>query len=304
MSARHTASQVRALRINRESSAETGWHSHREGQLYSLTAGLMTVETQRGALAMPAGRMGWIPGLHEHRARTYDATEGWSVYVSPDIASTLPTEPRVLQNSELVRALVARISSWGEDRVVTAADERLICVFVDELRANPEESLTLPFPKDRRLFAIASRLLGELDSDRQLEDWARWAGISSRSLIRGFKLETGLSFGRWRSLACMLQALEPLSRGVPVGEVAARVGYENTSAFISMFKSFFGTTPAAYFGRTAAGGVSTATRADFSVGVRKVAGETRTFHIPGAGPRATETQPSRGGDRLRARKNL
>ena len=50
----------------------------------------MTVETQRGAMVMPAGRLGWIPALHEHRARTFEATDGWSIYLSPRLAARLP----------------------------------------------------------------------------------------------------------------------------------------------------------------------------------------------------------------------
>ena len=238
---------LRTIRIRRDSPAETGWHAHAEAQLYSLYSGVMTVETQRGAMVMPAGRLGWIPALHEHRARTFEATDGWSIYLSPRLAARLPSEPCVLQKSVLIDALVARISSWQEGGPRSEADDRVVGVLIDELQANPERALCLPFPRDRRLIAIAARLLREPASGWKLCDWARWGGVSPRSLVRGFKVETGLSFGRWRSFARLLRALEPLTEGKPVGEVALRCGYQNTSAFIAVFKSHFGMTPAAYF---------------------------------------------------------
>jgi len=213
----------------------------------------MTVETRRGSLAMPAGRMGWIPGLHEHRARTFGAATGWAAYFPQDLAARLPSEPCVLQSTELVEALVRRISTWPRERLRSEAYHRIVAVLIDELQSSPEESLKLPMPEDRRLLAVASRLLAEPASQQTLPEWARWAGISPRSLVRGFKAETGLTFGRWRALARMIRALQELEVGAPVGEVAMRSGYENTSAFISTFRSYFGTTPAAYFRREDAG---------------------------------------------------
>jgi AraC-like DNA-binding protein len=247
MLAQRPGPELRTIRIQREFPAEIGWHVHAEAQLYSLYSGVMAVETQRGAMVMPAGRLGWIPALHEHRAQTFGAMAGWSIYLSPQLTARLPSEPCVLQKSVLIDALVERISSWQVGRIRSEADDRVVGVLMDELQSNPERSLSLSFPRDRRLISIASRLLTEPASGWKLRDWARWGGIGPRSLVRGFKLETGLTFGRWRSFARLLRALEPLAAGSPVGEVALRSGYENTSAFIAVFKSHFGMTPAAYF---------------------------------------------------------
>jgi AraC-like DNA-binding protein len=249
MSADSAEPHVQTVRIHREFPAETAWHCHREAQLYSLTSGIMTVETKRGSIAMPAGGVGWIPALQEHRARTLGATVGWSTYFPPDLATRLPSEPCVLQNSELVEALVRRIATWPQECLRSEPYQRIVRVLIDELQSRPEESLRLPMPQDRRLVAVAGRLLAEPASRRSLPDWARWAGISPRSLARGFKIQTGLTFGRWRTLARMLRALEGLEAGASVGEIALRSGYENTSAFISTFRSHFGTTPAAYFAK-------------------------------------------------------
>jgi AraC-like DNA-binding protein len=132
---------------------------------------------------------------------------------------------------------------------------------------------------DRRLAVIALALLQEPDSPRQLEHWARWSGISSRTLVCGFKLEPGLSFGRWRSLARLLCSIEPLSAGVPVSEVGPRVGYENPSSFIAIFKSFFGVTPAVYVKRVAKQQTYIAECTAVSAGMRRIAEDTRTVRI-------------------------
>jgi AraC-like DNA-binding protein len=270
---------LRTIRIRRDSPAETGWHAHAEAQLYCLHSGVMTVETLRGAMVMPAGRLGWIPALHEHRARTFEATDGWSIYLAPQLTACLPTEPCVLQKSVLIDALVGRISTWQEGGTRSEADDRVVAVLIDELQSNPERALCLPFPRDRRLVAIAARLLKEPASGRKLRDWAKWGGVSPRSLVRGFKVETGLSFGRWRSFARLLRALEPLAAGKPVGEVALHCGYENTSAFIAVFKSHFGMTPAVYFRDVTLGHPVIAGTRSVLAGAAGVPRNTRAFRI-------------------------
>src|SRR5882762_5798631 len=133
MSADSGEPHVQTIRIYRELPAETAWHCHREAQLYSLSCGIMTVETKRGSMAMPAGRVGWIPALQEHRARTFGTAIGWSTYFPPDLATRLPSEPCVLQNSELVEALVRRIATWPQERLRSEPYHRIVQVLIDEL---------------------------------------------------------------------------------------------------------------------------------------------------------------------------
>lgn len=72
------------------------------------------------------------------------------------------------------------------------------------------------------------------------------AGASKRTIERIFIAQTGMSFGRWRQQARLLHALRLLAVGESVTAVALEAGYDSTSAFISMFKKAFGTTPSRY----------------------------------------------------------
>jgi AraC-like DNA-binding protein len=79
-----------------------------------------------------------------------------------------------------------------------------------------------------------------------MEEWARWAGISPRTLARRFAGETGFSFTAWRQRMRLLRALELLAIGKPVSTVAIDLGYQNVSAFIALFKRTLGMTPGQY----------------------------------------------------------
>ncbi len=71
-------------------------------------------------------------------------------------------------------------------------------------------------------------------------------GLSPRTLIRRIKDETGMSFRELRRQARILAALERLSLGESVTNVALDVGFDSPSAFIQAFRSVTGKTPGRY----------------------------------------------------------
>ncbi len=63
--------------------------------------------------------------------------------------------------------------------------------------------------------------------------------------------ETGLSFRRWRHQLQLILALQLLIRGQTVQQTAQALGYDSTTAFITMFKKGLGQTPGRYHGSLA-----------------------------------------------------
>ena len=113
----------------------------------------------------------------------------------------------------------------------------------------PVERFGLPLPHDPRLQRIARALIADPADARELEEWASWAAVSSRTLSRRFVTETGFNFTAWRQRARMLRSLEMLAAGVPVTALALDLGYATASAFIGVFRRTFGETPAVYRAR-------------------------------------------------------
>ena len=70
--------------------------------------------------------------------------------------------------------------------------------------------------------------------------------MSERNLARLVVSETGLNFRRWRHQLQLIVALQGLIRGQSVQQVAQDLGYDSTTAFITMFKKGLGQTPARY----------------------------------------------------------
>ena len=102
-------------------------------------------------------------------------------------------------------------------------------------------------PSDPRARDVADALLADPADPRTLQEWGHDVGASSRTLARAFVSDTGLSFGRWRTLVRLQASLPYLAERMPVSSVARRVGYCTTSAFVAAFRAHTGVTPGGYF---------------------------------------------------------
>ncbi|MGO2750458.1 MAG: helix-turn-helix transcriptional regulator [Pseudoclavibacter sp.] len=100
-----------------------------------------------------------------------------------------------------------------------------------------------PTPRSGPSARVAAELTTQPALDLSLEEWARWAACSPNTLRRSFLTQTGITFSDWRQQARLARAVDLLSAGLPVGHVAAEVGYASRWGFTSAFRSQFGTTP-------------------------------------------------------------
>ena len=68
-------------------------------------------------------------------------------------------------------------------------------------------------------------------------------GVSAKTIERAFVNDAKMTFGEWRQRTRICRAVELLAGGLAVKDAALEVGYETTSAFITAFKRYAGTTP-------------------------------------------------------------
>ena len=82
------------------------------------------------------------------------------------------------------------------------------------------------------------------DKPLGLADYAALSGRSERSFRRDFRARFGESPKRWLVARRLERARELLRDGrLPVGDVAAAVGYASASHFIAVYKARYGETP-------------------------------------------------------------
>ena len=222
-------------------------HAHERSQIIYASCGVMRVRTPQGAWVVPPHRAVWVPAGVVHDVRMAGAVAMRTLYIAPEAVRTLPAECCVVAVSPLLRELILRAVELPLLYDETGAEGRLMTLILDELRALPVLPLNLPMPADPRLLRVCRAILAEPGAARALGDWAGEVGASSRTLARGFVRETGMTFGRWRQQARLLEALTRLAQAQSVTTIALDLGYESPSAFTSMFRRALGRTPSAYF---------------------------------------------------------
>ena len=87
------------------------------------------------------------------------------------------------------------------------------CRFVS--RRSTSDRRRIPRARD-----VSDALLADPADPRTLHEWGRAVGASSRTLARAFLTDTGLSFGRWRTLVRLQASLPHLAEQLPVSAVA------------------------------------------------------------------------------------
>jgi AraC-like DNA-binding protein len=222
-------------------------HRHKRAQLLYPSSGVITVTSQQGAWVVPPLRAAWVPAGVDHEVRVSGQVSMRSVNIAAGAARGLPRQCCVVSVSSLLRELVLRAAQLPMLYRQRGSAGRIMQLLLDEIHALPVLPLHLPAPDHPRLKPVCDAISRQPDLDHALATWSGRIGASSRTVARLFRRETGMSFSAWRQQARLLEALKRLAAGQPVTGVALDMGYASPSAFISMFKRAFGTTPSRYF---------------------------------------------------------
>ena len=225
---------------------EFEFHTHRESQLIYLVRGELTCEGSSALWIVPPQSALWIPGAVSHKIRARAPLEGYAVFVEPDAAPNLPRDCCTVSVTPLFREMLLQLTRRPALYDLEGPDARLVRVLVDELATISIEKHRLPMPVDARLRRLVDAMAARPADRGTMKTWAKRIGLGERTLNRLLVQETGLSFGRWRQQLHIILALQWLSRGATVQNVASDLGYESASSFVTMFRKALGTSPARY----------------------------------------------------------
>jgi AraC-like DNA-binding protein len=148
--------------------------------------------------------------------------------------------------SPLLHELLKKAVSYGNDYAPDGAAARLSQVMLDELGVMKSAPFFLPMSRDKRMQRLMSALLQDPADERTLDTLARNSGASPRTLARLFRRDTGMTFPQWKGQLRLIQAIDRLSQGNSVSQVAFDLGYSSASAFIYMFRTRLRMTPGEY----------------------------------------------------------
>jgi AraC-like DNA-binding protein/quercetin dioxygenase-like cupin family protein len=220
------------------------WHTHSDHQLAWAANGVLIVLTDAASWVLPPTRALWIPAGLRHETVASGAATMRSLYIRPDLCAVDWPDPTPVAARQLLVELVGYLDDESLDPASRARAEELL---VDLLEPVPLATIEVRLPTDERARDVAALLGADPADNRTLGDWGREVGASERTLARAFLADTGMPFGRWRTMLRLQAALPALAAREPVGNVARRVGYDSSSAFVAAFRRETGLTPAAFF---------------------------------------------------------
>lgn len=211
------------------------WNEH--GASYATVRSRTWTITPTVGLWMPAGV------LHSAAAPagTWYRTAQFGVRSVPSISN----DPVAVQVTPLLRLLLERLA---DPRLPDASRAVTEATVLDVLTPSAHE-LLVQAPRAPLLAPIVAAVQRDPGDPRSLAAWAEQLGVSTRTITRAFRAETGLGFTRWVASVRAQHAVSLIVRGDEIEEIAGLVGYRSASAFGAAFRRATGLTPSAFRAR-------------------------------------------------------
>lgn len=228
---------------------QLGWHAHREAQLLFASQGVMQVITPKGRWLVPPARAVWLPPRLEHGVDVLADIEMRTLYLAPDWlaahsdASRLGREFVVAVRPLLREVILAAFADRADGRRLALLAE----LALSELVEAEDAATFMPMPTDPRARRVAELVLADPAGQHELDDLARAAATSARTISRLFQGETELPFKAWRQRARVMAGVMALGEGrESVKQVASRLGFSSVAAFGHAVRTVTGATPGSF----------------------------------------------------------
>ena len=221
-------------------------HSHAWGEFVYAYTGVMEIELDDHYYLAPPQYGIWLPPNLEHVGFNHHAACHCSLYLAPELCSSLPAKHCALTVSPLILALLNDLRQAPPQIPQSPQQQRLLHVLLDKLSETSCAGSYLPSSEDPLLGPVLRALKADPGDPRSLPQLARAANASERTLMRRAQRDLGMSLIEWRQRLKVVHALALLEQGQTVETIGLDLGYSSASAFISMFRKMMGTTPDEY----------------------------------------------------------
>ncbi|MCP3730910.1 helix-turn-helix transcriptional regulator [Sphingomonas sp. MG17] len=221
------------------------WHAHDRAQLSFALSGVLTVNTDDASFVLPPNRAVWIPPQMNHQTICRSEVVFQVIYIDPRFDAE-GKACRVFEVSPLLRALIGEVATFDCHYEMEGREASIVRLLLDEVDRMPSVPVHAELPSDRRLRRVCEAILADPGDTRDIDYWAKHAGMARRTFTRSFREETGMGLATWRRQVRVMEAASRIAAGESITTVAYDVGYDSPSAFTAMFHRTFGATPSAY----------------------------------------------------------
>ncbi|WP_151982051.1 AraC family transcriptional regulator [Acinetobacter guerrae] len=223
-------------------------HAHFRAQLLYASTGSIQVYTDHQLWILPPRCALWIPPRVEHSVTFLSQVKLNTALIEEQAAYAMGKNCFLIRVSNLLHELLIRFNELDQLKkqqieISQPVLHALQMVIFNEIQHANSLAIQIPWPKDKRLIGICKALLQAPDQLKDLNTWADEIGTSSRTLMRMFQKETGLSYRAWIQQMHIALALSKIADGYAIYQISESLGYASASAFSAMFKRHLGKTP-------------------------------------------------------------
>ncbi len=216
-------------------------HSHNEGQIIFARTGLMQVSVGDKLMFVPETRMVWVPPSIDHRIKFLADTKMRTAFLLPPLSDSCFDDIQIFAVTGLFKEVLVKLAE-GEN-IDPKYQKLLKEVLIAEMCSLKSEPFMITFPEDKRALKVANILKENPTNRETIEQWAKLASCSAKTLGRIFKNETGLAFQDWRRQLRLLLTHKLIAKGYTITQAAYEVGFSSSSALTAAHKQTFGFTP-------------------------------------------------------------
>ena len=216
--------------------------------LYGIE-GLFKLETDEASWRLPPSRAAWIPAGTEVKATNIKPVRCLSLFFKTDFASIHIHECRIFGITALIREMIKHSLEWSIDRNPNDSQaDRFFLTLLDLCHAEMQTSdlFTLPKGKSPESKVALEYTHQNLATPIRLEDAAKIASVSGRTLNRKLNSEIHMTWGQYLQQARMMKAMDCLAKGMTVTETSFDAGYTNIGAFSTAFQKYTELSPSQY----------------------------------------------------------
>ena len=226
-------------------------HVHAKHQILYAATGTMTLTVADRRWTLPPQRAAWIGAGTSHDVFSVTGIGLRTVYLAPSLVRGPLHPARVFAVTPLAREMILHAMRWGPETAASATREAFFTALAGLANEwiDAEQPYWLPQPRSPELARAVARIAENL-AEATVEDAARAAHVSVRTLSRRFEEEMQLPFRRYLQIARIMRSLELLALPrASVTTTAYAVGFTSVAAFTTAFGERIGETPRDYRAR-------------------------------------------------------
>lgn len=222
-------------------------HLHQRAQLTFVTEGYQYFHINDKIYLVPQNHVIWVPSLQKHKI----TSEAKTVKLMVSLFKNIPenqfySTTHVFPAPPVLKEMILYAKKWNQETAENDEQKAFMNALLVSLPNFCDENtaLQIPLPSDMRLLEVCQFINLNYQQNHSIDELAETANLSTRSLQRIFKKETGISIKKYAQLIKILKSIELIdSHQFTLSEIAYKVGYKSLSAFTSSYQAIMNAKP-------------------------------------------------------------